>query len=105
MKPQPLDRTYLKQKDYAAIVETNDEFEDLIGIVDEIYDSKGDICKDTRTGTRVALRIPLTREEQKLTRLYGVNDITRYARQQVQLNDGCLLINTSNLEIVNPEDL
>ena len=102
--PTP-ERAFLKQRDYAAIIDTNDEFEDLIGIVDEVFNDEGESVKDTNSGSKVALRIPLTREEQKTFNLYGTNEITRYARQQIILNNGCLLVDIKNLESFNPEDL
>jgi hypothetical protein len=95
----------LKRKDYVTIIGTNDEWEDLIGVVDDILDSDGNSCQRNKIGTSCLVRIPLSRSNQAPLRLVGVNFITPYVRHELRQNEDVCLFMMKHLEWVDPDDL
>ena len=73
--------------DYAEVVDTHDEFEGLIGIVEEFLDEEGDARRaDCQLVTQVILHIP-TRATAGQRRLLEYNEPTSYVRAQLRAED------------------
>lgn len=96
---------FLKVGDYVQIVDTDDESEDLIGVIDEIFDDDGNSVKSTKFGRDVAVFIPLSRKDQEQHNLLSVNEIGSYVRQELRLNEGLLKVRSENLEWFDPDEL
>ena len=95
----------MRRQDYVQVLDTSDEWEDLIGIVEALYDAQGVPC---RSGSRVMtaeVRFPLSPTSQYATRLVGVNFFTDYVRNQLRLNNEVSIIPVKNLEVIDKDDL
>jgi len=91
--------------DYVEVVNTNDEFEDLIGVVEDFYDSEGKSCQSDRKEALCVIRIPLQRQDQAMMRLVGVNFITPYVRHELKTNEELCLFTKDKLEWFDPNEL
>lgn len=80
---------------YVQVVDTSDEFEDLIGIVEAFLEETKE----------VTVYIPLSREAQKRRRLDEVNELTPYAKHELRQADGRRNFKRKNLEWFDPEEL
>ena len=95
---------FLSINDYAVIVDTDDEWEGLIGVIHEIYDKSGYNVPTTRFGQNVVLWIPTDKEEQKRFNLLEVNTLTSYVRQELNFFDELRAVPKENLEWVDSND-
>lgn len=96
----------IRKKSYVEIVNTDDEWENLIGLVEEFYTESGDLCTyDDPLAFFVQVRFPTNRTEQKQMLLFGVNHFTGYVLYELRNSDDIKLVNIKNLEYINSEDL
>lgn len=100
MKPAQLDDDDWKPSpgDYVAICDTNDEWEGVIGVLEEV------IPETSEEEERWILFVPLSTGEIKARRMVGVNDLTNFVRFELRQNNGRTRIYTKNLERVDPAE-
>ena len=102
---QPLDPV-IRKGDYVEIANTTDEWEGIIGVVEEFYTEIGDFCKFNDPGVFFAqIRIPTRKSDQRPLRLWGVNHLTGYVLYELRNNDDIKLVKVSCLEYVDEEEL
>lgn len=100
----PLQPGFLR-KDYICVVDTCDEFEDLIGIVEEFLLPNGECGPRWVPGSRVIVYFPYTISEIRQTKLRGVNTFTSFVRMQLHRDEGRVIFDTQKLEYFDPENL
>lgn len=76
----------LKIGKYGQVVCTDDEWEDLIGIVENFYDAENNKCSIDEA-VFIELYFPLDHKDQKQFRLTDVNEFTSYVRGQLRSRD------------------
>lgn len=87
------------------MLNTDDEWEELIGIVETLYNSAGAPCRAGAAATTAEVRFPLSRSSQYSMRLTGVNFFTDYVRTQLRMNDEVQMFSMENLEVVDRDNL
>lgn len=95
----------IKLRSYVSVVDTNDEWEGLIGRVEEFMSSEGILRTEKQEGDRAVVFFPLAQEEQRRLRMAGVNTYPSFVRLHLQQHEGKQVFNFDNLEEVDPEDL
>lgn len=103
-RPEMTDRQVAKG-DYVEIVDTSDEWESLIGIVEDFYDDQGQSCPVTHKEAVALVRIPTTKRGQVTLRLQDVNFLTSFVRQELNLHDELRIFPLKNVEWFDPNDL
>lgn len=103
---QQLLEPIIRKGDYVEIIDTADEWEGLIGIVEEFYTEVGEFCKFNDPGLFFAqIRIPTRKTDQRPLRLWGVNHLTGYVLYELRSNDDIKLVKVSCLEYIDEEEL
>jgi len=100
--PDSIDRFKIRQ--YVQSV-ADDETEDLIGIIEEFIAPDGQCTRHFVEGCKVVIWFPLSVSDNRQYKLTGVNHFTSYVRQQLRLNEGCLIFKVDDIESFNQEDL
>lgn len=101
----PEDDHNIQLRDYVEVVNTDDEFEGLIGVVEDFYDEDNNSCSPGQKGAVCLVRIPLMKRDQAAMRLSGVNFITSYVRLELRNNDELCLFPLNKLEWFDPNEL
>ncbi len=91
----------LAVSDYVEVVNTDDEWESLIGIIDSI--SSDNFSTDGFLS--VSVYFPLRETTQYSLRLKGVNFFTDYIRLTLRQNGEIQIFSEENLEIVDEDSL
>src|SRR4051812_1481988 len=94
----------LKKRDYVSI-ETDDEWDGLIGIIEDFLDAEGNSVSASDVTSRVMIRIPLTRQGQNSYRLLRVNFLTDYVRILLRENNENVIMPREKVEYFDPADL
>lgn len=84
--------------DYVSIIDTGDEWEGVIGVLEEHIEATED-HKESWT-----VFVPTSSAEVKARRMVGVNDLTDYVRYELRENQNRVRIQPHNLERVDPAD-
>ena len=96
----------LRIGDYVSVQNTDDEWEDLVGILENFCNGDGEtLRRDSEKATHAEVRFPLSRSVQHALRLNGVNFFTDYVRVQLRLNNELEMFSLSSLEAVSWDDL
>lgn len=96
---------FIRRLDYVQVVDTQDEWEDLIGIVDMLYDAHGNPCRAGRHVKTAEVRFPLSRGAQYAAHLIGVNFFTDYVRTCLRRSNEFQEFAVTNLERVDRDEL
>ena len=94
-----------KRRNYVAVVDTNDEWEDLIGKIDEFMDANGTLVPEWSEGCRAVVFFPTLREDIAAADLVSVNQFTSFVREHLKRHQNQQVFEITNLELVNPDDL
>ena len=95
----------LKRDDYVVIIETKDEWEDLIGKVEEFMSDDGDLHNDFRHGDRVVVFFPINREDIYLLRLVGINNFPKLAAHHLRQFQGKQVFENRSVEWFDSNEL
>ena len=92
LAPLPVPPSRLRRGDIAEIVDTHDEWEGLLGLVDDFLDEDGARCRSDHANLScVVLQVPTGRGEavrgSNLRRLYEANELTSYVKSQLRTED------------------
>lgn len=100
MSPLPLsdDTWYPQPGQYAQICGTADEWEDVIGILEER------VLGEEDEEEHWILYVPTAKSDLRSRRMIGVNDLTDYVRYQLSHGDNRINVSPKNLERVDPAD-
>jgi hypothetical protein len=102
--PESPDNRRLRRRHYAEIVETADEFEGLIGVVEDFLDEEGNSQRMHGPETRcVVLHVPTHPDTQANLRLRDVNELTSYVRAQLRREDDRLCFPSAQLAWFDPD--
>jgi hypothetical protein len=104
-RPLPSEPPPINLGCYVQVVDTSDEFEDLIGVVEGFLNAEGEPTKKLAEAKEVTVYIPLSREGQKRRHLEGVNEFTAYAKHVLRENDGRRNFKLANLEWFDEDEL
>lgn len=102
MNPTP---AQIRCNDYVEVLETLDEWEGLVGIVEELFDINKQPCADSQEACFATVRFPLRHDGQKAVRLYGVNHFTDYVRKQLKAQEELEIFSLTVLEWLDPDEL
>lgn len=105
MVPSFSDERGIARLDYVAVIETDDEWDGLIGTVEDFFDDLGASCSPETKGAVVLVRIPTSKRSQAALRLEQVNFLTPYVRKELQSHDDLHLFLRKHLEWFDPNDL
>ena len=108
MKTAPHDPTSedhpLRLKDYAEVVDTRDEWEGLIGVVEEFVDENElPVRADSPRVAGVIVHVPTRGSGSAVQRLRDVNELTSYVRGQLRTNDDRQCFAPSKLAWFDPK--
>lgn len=99
------DVAVLKKRNHVRVIDTLDEWEDLIGVVEEFMNSDGTTTDKFQVGQQVIVFFPLSREDIRLTKLVGVNTFTSFCRFELKQHEGLRAFAVKHLELVDPAEL
>lgn len=95
----------LKRNDYVAVIDTSDEWEDLIGKIEEFMAPDGSLHQEFQPGFRVVVFFPINRDDIRSARLVGVNRFTSFVRQHLRTYEGKQVFDIIKVEWFDPNDL
>lgn len=96
----------LKLGDYVVVVDTRDEWEDLIGILDGFRDAFGEPVPQGSVRAKFGhIRFPVSRESLREARLDSVNEYTKFVVYELKQNNYHQDILLQNLEWFDQDDL
>lgn len=106
MSPEPdqQEAESLKRRSYVCVVDTNDEWEDAIGVVEDILLGDASVPASSE-GCEIIVFFPLLREDIQQLKLVGVNFFTAPCRHELRKNAGMKLFPVKNLEFLDPAEL
>lgn len=94
-----------RKNDYVSIIDTSDEWEGLIGKVDEFMSADGSTHPSYVEGDQVILHMPTKTSEIRACRMVGINHFTAYVRYCLNQQENRHILSLKNVEWVNPEDI
>ena len=94
-----------RKNDYVSVVDTSDEWEDLIGKVEEFMDAEGATSPTYVDGMSVVVFFPTSTSEIRQHRMVGVNHFTAYVRYCLSEQSNKHVLPLKNVEWVDPQDL
>lgn len=94
-----------KNGDYVSVINTRDEWEDLIGIVEEFMDPEGVIKNDYEEGDRIVVFFPFTCDDIKEAKLEGLNYFNSFVKAHLRKHEGKQVFEPKNLESFDKEEL
>ena len=100
-----MESNQLHKGSYVQVCYTDDEYEGLIGIIEDFYYENDNSCSQSHPGAICVVRFPLSRRERMQRKMVGVNFFTDYVRYQLVLNDGLDLFKKDKLEEIDPNDI
>ncbi len=96
----------LKVGDYVTIIDTRDEWEDLVGILIGFRDANDELAPAGSARAKWAsIRFPVSKASLRETRLDGVNEYTSYVVYQLKQNNFLQTFPIAKLEWFDKEDL
>lgn len=98
-------RKEIRRRDYVLVVETNDEWDGLVGVIDDFLDENGQSCLLSGPNVSCLVRIPVTRRTQRQLRMIGVNHLTDYVLRELRLHDELRLFPLAHLEWISADEL
>ena len=90
--------------DFIKVVDTMDEWEELIGRVEEFVDAEGGSHTELKEGFLAKVFFPTKQSDQRSLRLVGVNFFTPYIRHLLREQEGYHFLEMKNLEWVDPDE-
>lgn len=99
------DEAGIKRKDFVEVIGTNDDWESLIGVVDEFMLSDGEIVNKYEPGARAVVYFPLRSGDAYASKLRSVNMLTGLVKQHLQQYEGKQVFDLDQLEVIDPEEL
>lgn len=105
-EPDPSPNRNLKIGDYVSVIESRDEWEDLIGVIDDILDADGEsVFESHQRAVRIVVMFPVGQKARKQTRLDEVNEYTPFVLYHLKSNNSRQDFPLRNLEWFDPKEL
>lgn len=98
-------RLSLGAERYVRVINTGDDWEELIGVVDGHLDENLESVDDPVPNGRVLVFFPRKRSTQEKLGLFGVNEFTDFVLEVLRERDSRHHFEPQNLEVVDPDEI
>jgi len=93
------------RRDHVRVVFTDDEWESMIGVIEEFMYNDGTTSSKYLSGCEIIVYFPTDKDEMRSCKLTGVNIFTSFVKQHLRIFDGLKNFEPQFLEIVDISDL
>ena len=90
---------------YVRIIDTCDEWQDLIGVVEEFMGPDGNLHPRLQKDDRIVVLFPTDKKEIRSLRLTGVNLFSRFVLFHLKQYEGKQHFDLSSVEMLDPDEL